>query len=302
MRKYIFSLFAFSLFGISSLVQGQEMWVSVSVSAPQFQSDKAVFDDMQKNISEYLNNRKWTDHKFQQFEKIKANMVILINKRPEIERFEGSLQLRVTRPVYNSTYETVLLDIQDKDFVVNYVPFQTLEFSENSYIDNITSILNFYAYIILGFDYDTYSLNGGSEYFSKAQNIVSLAANSQESGWNSFDGQKSRYWLGNNLINTAYKKFHNVMYIYHRQGLDLMEKDLNKARQNILATLKEMQKLNLQNPGSYIARIFTDAKDMELVGIFKDAFAHEKQQFLTTMESLDPAGMNQYRQVMQEDK
>ncbi len=302
MVRYLKFIGAGILLGfVHTLSFTQEMWVSVSVSAPQFQSDKAVFDDMQKNITEYMNNRKWTGDKFQNEERIKANMVILINERPEIERFKGTLQLRVVRPVFNSTYETVLLDIQDKNFVANYVPFQTLEFSEQSYIDNLTATLNFYAYIILGFDYDTYSLNGGAEFFNKAQNMVSLAQNSKEPGWNSFDDQKSRYWLSQNLISASFKQVHNVMYVYHRQGLDIMEKDMNKARQNILGTIKEMQKLNQQNPGSYIARIFCDAKDMELVGIFKKAFTHEKQQFLASMETLDPPGKNAYEKIMEEE-
>ncbi|MCB9232255.1 MAG: DUF4835 family protein [Bacteroidia bacterium] len=281
--------------------QAQELQVSVSVSAPAFGSDKAVFEDMQKNISQYFNQRIWTNHKYLQYEKIKANIVILISDRPQIDYFKGTLQLRVTRPVYNSTYETVLANIQDKNFDVRYVQYQTLEFSENSYIDNLTSILNFYANIILGIDYASFSPNGGLEYFQKAQSIVSLAANSKETGWQSMDGMRSRYWLAENMINSSYKKIHEVYYQYHRLGLDQMTDDLPKARATVLKTLQTMQKLNLQNPGLYVTILFTDAKQQEIISIFKGAFPNEKQQLIQIMETLDAANVNKYSAVLKDN-
>ena len=300
MRKF-YKLLILSLIVscLGSKSYAQEIFCQVSVSAPTLQSDKQVLQELQKAINEYLNFRTWTGHSFTREERIKARMNIIISERPSVDQFRGTLQLQIIRPVYNASYETKVIDLKDKDFNLKYVPFQTLEFSDNSYIDNLTSMLNYYAYMIIGFDYDTFALNGGSEHFGKAANVVSLAANSPESGWKSFDGgNKSRYWLSQNVNNVSFRKVRNAMYTYHRMGLDMMEKDIDKARVNILGALKEVQKVNIQNPGSYIIRVFLETKKEEITNIFMNALPHEKNQLVAIMENLDPAGLNDYRRVM----
>ena len=298
-RSLLAFAFLLSFFFCFSPLRAQEFFCSVSVQAPQLQSDRQVYTDMQKSISEYMNFRQWSNHKFEPHERIKVTIQIIINDRPAIDYFKGSIQIRVVRPVFNSTYETVLFDIRDQQFSVKYVPFQTLEYSENSYIDNLTSILNFYAYMILAWDYDSFQENGGRDWFSKAQNTVNLAQGSQESGWRSFDASKSKYWLSENMVNSSYKKIHNILYMYHRQGLDLMEKDLQKARSNILTALKELQKLNVQNPGLYIVRVFMESKRGEIPLIFSKAMPHEQQQILTIVENLDPSELNNYKTILE---
>lgn len=298
--KYI--LLPFLLLGIfSGNLRAQELQCQVTVTAPQVGSDQQVFQQLQEAISQYINLRKWTDLKFDPYERIKCRMQIIISERPQVDYFKGTVQVQVIRPVYNSTYETVILNVQDKDFNVKFVPFQPLEFSENTYIDNLTSILNFYAYMIIGFDFDSFELGSGKVYFEKANNYVNLSQNAGEPGWRVQDGIRSRYWLVNNMLDNSFREMHNIYYAYHRSGLDQMEKDVERGRAIILQSLKDLQRLNVKFPGKYIVRVFMDAKGGEITQIFKKALVTEKRQLITIMESLDPSNLDDYQEIMKEN-
>lgn len=281
-------------------IKAQEIQAQVTVSAPQVGSDQQVYTQMQDAISQYINLRKWTELKFEPYERIQARIQILINDRPSVDYFKGTIQVQVIRPVYNSTYESLLVNIQDKDFNVRFTPFQPLEFNENGFVDNLTSILNFYAYMIIAFDMDSFEQGAGIPFFEKAQNYVNLSQNSGEPGWRVQDGIKTRYWSCNNALDNSFRSIHNIYYNYHRQGLDLMEKELDKARTNVLNSLKELQRLNVKYPGKYIVRIFLEAKKQEIVNIFSNALVTDKRQLITVMESLDPANLDDYQKVMAE--
>jgi Domain of unknown function (DUF4835) len=187
--------------------------------------------------------------------------------------------------------------VQDKDFNVTYTPLVPLEYNENTYTDNLTSILNYYAWLMLGVDSDSYELNGGAEYFQNAKNVVNLAATGRESGWRNTDGNRNKYWLLDGFLNNSYAKVHNFQYAYHRSGLDGMEKDVNKARTAVMNSIKELDKINQANPGTYIIRALLDAKQPEIVLIFKDALPNEKRDLLAIMERLDPVNMAQYEAI-----
>jgi hypothetical protein len=291
-RSYL--LFAlFLLTGFGSL-RAEEFFCQVNVQAPTVGSDQQVYTQMQEAISKYLNLRQWTNRKYEPYERIKARIQIIITDRPAVDYFKGTIQVQLIRPVYNSTYETVVLNIQDKDFNVTYTPLVPLEYNENTYTDNLTSILNYYAWLMLGVDSDSYELNGGAEYFQNAKNVVNLAATGREVGWRNTDGTKNKYWLLDGFLNNSYAKTHNFMYTYHRTGLDAMEKDLPKARIAIMNSIKELDKLNQANPGLYIIRSILDAKQPEIVLIFKDALPNEKRDLLAIMERLDPVNMSLY--------
>lgn len=279
-------------------LEAQELLCSVSIDASNIQnSDKQVFDEMQKSVMQYMNFRKWTGDNFQIHERIKCRIQFILLKQPEINNYEGSVLVQVLRPVYNTTYETMILNFQDKDVAFTYVPMQNLEFSDNTFIDNLTSVLNFYAYMILGVDYDCQKQGGGAEYFLKAQNIVNLAQNSQYSGWQSFGGTKNRYWLVENMLNNSYKSIHTIQYLYYRQGLDVMEKNLPQGRASVLSALKELQKLNASNPGLLFVRNFLDAKANEITNVFRSALPNEKADMLKIMQEIDPSGMSTYNKV-----
>lgn len=295
--RFIFSLLmAFPFLGLHA----QELLCNVSINASQIQSDKQVFDDMQQTLSRYINFNSWTDDEFESQERIRANIQILINQRPTADYFVGQATIQLYRPVYNSTYETMVLNINDPNISFNYVPFQQLQYVENVFNDNLTALLNFYVYIILGFDYATFAPNGGNEYFRLAQEIANLAGSqANEKGWRSNEDDRNRYWIIENLTNSRYKRFYDVLYQYHREGLDMMESDPNKGRKAILEALRGMQELNRLNPLLRLTRLFLDAKDKELVKVFSEAFPNDKQEFLRIMQDLDPSNLNQYNSIME---
>ncbi|RMG21983.1 MAG: DUF4835 family protein [Bacteroidetes bacterium] len=299
MNNYMKTIALLACMCMGLLAHAQELLCNVSINASQIQSDKQVFDDMQKTLSEYINFNTWTDDVYETQERIRANIQIVVSQRPTADRFVATATIQLYRPVYNTTYETLLLNISDDKFTFNYVPFQQLQFSDNVYTDNLTALLNFYVYLILGFDYDSFAPNGGNVYFRKAQEIVNLAGSqSNEQGWRSSESQRNRYWIIENLTNSRYRRFHDVLYKYHREGLDMMESDPAKGRKAILETLREMQNLNRQNPLLLLTRMFLDAKDKELVKVFAEAFPNDKQEFLRIMQDLDPSNLNQYNSIM----
>ncbi|MEL6251093.1 MAG: DUF4835 family protein [Bacteroidota bacterium] len=277
----------------------QELLCSVSVDAGRIQSDRTVFEDMQKNISEYMNFTQWGGDKFESQERIRCNLQIVVIQRPAPDYFVCNMNLQVFRPTYNSTYETVLLKVADQSFNFNYVAYQNMVFTDNTYTDNLTALLNFYAYLILAFDYDSFGLNGGSPFFQKCQEIVNLASSaSNEGGWRANENNRNRYWLMENLSNSRYKSFHDIVYKYHRQGLDIMESKPAQGRRAIMESLKELQRLNQQNPLLILIKTFLDAKQNELVGVFGKAFSNDKQEFINIMNDIDPSNIARYNSVL----
>ncbi len=286
------------LFLSSKLVFGQELLVNVSVDASRIQSDKSVFEDMQQAISRFLNYQKWTNDEFESFERIRANMQLVVMQRPAPDQFVCQMNLQVYRPVHNTTYETMVLKHRDIQFNFTYVQFQPLQYIENTFSDNLTALLTYYAYIILAFDYNSFSQNGGAPYIRKAQEMLNLAGSaSSNSGWQASESNQNRYWLVENLQNSRYRMFHDAMYKYHRQGLDQMESTPAQGRRAIIAALKDIQRLHQQDPILMITRVFINAKEDELVKVFQEAFPNDKKEFLQIMTEIDPSNVAAYNRV-----
>ncbi len=295
MRKYLFTLLLISVFGFSF---GQELQCVVDIQSPSQGSDKQIYDQMKDAITKYVNLRKWTELKYEPSERIKCRMLFIINGRPAIDQFTGTLQVQLIRPVYNSNYESVVLNIRDQNIGFTFTAFTPLEFSENNYISELTSILNFYSYMLVGFDMETFELRGGVPYFQKAQNIVNLAASNGGKGWRNYDGTQNRYWLVNDVLDNSLAKVHNVLYVYHRQGLDQMEKNITLARKTIVQALRDLQVVNQRYPAKYITRAFITAKSPEILQIFEKAEIQEKRDLVPIMEKLDPAHTDDYQNLM----
>ncbi|MEM6803960.1 MAG: DUF4835 family protein [Bacteroidota bacterium] len=294
-QPFIFLLFLL----LSTSIHAQELLCTVTVDAGRIQSDRSVFEDMQKNISEYMNFTQWGGDKFESSERIRCNLQIVVTQRPAPDYFVCNMNLQVFRPTYNSTYETILLKIADRSFNFNYVAYQNMVFTDNTYTDNLTALLNFYAYLILAFDYDSFGQNSGGPFFQKSQEIVNLASSaSNESGWRANEDQRNRYWLMENLSNSRYKSFHDILYKYHRQGLDMMESKPAQGRRAIMETLKELKRLNQQNPLLILIKTFLDAKQNELIGVFTKSFSNDKQEFINIMQEIDPSNIARYNAVM----
>ena len=294
LRSFLFALFFSSLASLSA----QELLVNVSIDASRITSDRSVFEDLQQAISQYFNFQQWTSDKFESQERIRANFQLVVQSRPAPDQFVCQMNLQVYRPVFNTTYETLLLNHSDRNFSFTYVQFQPLQRIENTFNDNLTSLLNYYAFIMLALDYDSYAPSGGAVYVQKAQDILNLAGSSaQESGWQASEDNQNRYWLVENLQNSRYRSFHEAMYKYHRQGLDQMETAPAQGRKAILAALKDIQRLHQQDPILMLTRVFLNSKKDELVKVFQGAFVNDKNEFLQIMQEIDPANIGTYNAV-----
>lgn len=290
------------IFSLFMGAQSQEFRCNISVSAERIQAaNKNLFYTMQSDMYEFLNNRRWTEHKYTMEERIECNMFIRLDEQVSADEFKGSIQIQVKRPIFNSTYESTLLNIKDNDFQCRYVEFQPLEFNETSNRDNLTNILAFYAYIILGFDYDSFTLEGGTPYFEKAMAIVNNSQNAREKGWKSFESERNRYWLVENILNRSYSGMRSCIYNYHRQGLDLMAERAEEGRSNIAESLRSVQQVFRRRPSTYILQIFFDAKSDELVNIFSKSYPDERNRVMAILNEVDPSNGSKYQKIQESE-
>ena len=300
MKFIIVSILSIIIFIQSSVAQ--EFRCNVSVNAQKIQgANQTLFQTMRSDIYEFMNNRKWTDHVYSYDERIRCNVVIRLDEQLSSDEFTGSIQIQLIRPVFNSSYETTVLNIKDNDFRCKYVEFQPLEFNETSNRDNLTNILAFYAYVMLGYDYDTFSLEGGTQYFEKAQAIVNNSQNAVEKGWKSFESERNRYWLVENILNKGYADFRKSMYTYHRNGLDLMADRLEEGRANIAESLRGLQRVFRRRSSLYVMQMFFDAKADELVKIFSNSFPDEQNRVLSILNDIDPSNGNKYEKIAESE-
>ncbi|WP_303924265.1 DUF4835 family protein [Draconibacterium sediminis] len=280
----------------------QELRCNVTVSARGIQgANQNLFRTMQSDLYDFMNNRKWTDHVYSYDEKIRCNILIRLDEQISADEFKGSIQVQLTRPIFNTSYTSTVLNIKDNDFHCKYVEFQPLEFNETSNRDNLTNIMAFYAYVILGFDYDTFSEEGGTEYFQKAQAIVNNSQNARERGWKAFESERNRYWLIENVLNKSYASFRTCMYNYHRNGLDLMSEKVEEGRANIADALRDIQKVFRRRPSTYILQMFFDAKADELVNIFSKSFPDERNRVMAILNEVDPSNGRKYEKIAENE-
>ena len=300
--KYIwFTIILIFLFAASLFAQ--ELRCNVSISSQKIQgANQNLFRTMQSDVYEFMNNRKWTEHVYSYDEKIRCNIMIRLDEQISADEFRGSIQVQLTRPVFNSSYETTVLNIKDNDFRCRYVEFQPLEFNETSNRDNLTNILAYYAYVIIGFDYDSFTLEGGTPYFEKAQAIVNNSQNAPEKGWKSFESERNRYWLLENILNKSYSDYRKCMYSYHRNGLDIMSDKIEEGRANIAESLRDIQKVFRRRPSTYILQMFFDSKADELVNVFSKTFPDERNRVMTILNEIDPSNGNKYEKIAKADE
>lgn len=299
--KKLNSLLVFILLGVS-LVSAQELRCNVSISASKIQgANRNVFRTMQADLYEFMNNRKWTDNVYAIDERIECNIFIQLDEQLSSDEFKGSMTVQLRRPVFGSSYETTVLNIKDKDFHVRYVEFQPLDFNENANKDNLTNLMAFYAYVILGMDYDSFSSEGGTEFFQKAQQIVNNSQNSIYTGWKAYESERNRYWLIENLMNRSYAGFRQCIYRYHRLGLDKMYDKPAEGRAEIADALKLIQRVYRARPNVYILPVFFDAKADELVNIFSGSYPDEKNRVLAILNEVDPSNGSKYEKIKQDN-
>jgi len=277
----------------------QELKCNVQIVSQQIQgTNKQVFRTLQSSVYEFMNTRRWTDHVYSYDERIECTILINLTEQISADEFKGSLQVQASRPIYNSSYNSVLLNFKDDDVQFKYVEYQTLDFNEATTPTSLTGLLSYYAYIILGLDYDTYSMDGGSVYFAKAEEIVNKMQNSNVNGWKAFESRDNRYWLIENILNNSYSPVRECLYRYHRMGLDRMADRLTESRAEIAESMKLLQKAYRAKPGAFILQIFFDAKADELVNIFSESFTDEKKRVFNILSEIDPANISKYNKII----
>lgn len=302
MRKSAFML----LILLASLsLCGQEFRCNVQIVSQQIQgTNKQVFQTLQNAVYEFMNNRVWTDHVYTMEERIECNLMFNITEQLSADEFKATLQIQARRPVFNSNYNSTTFNFADNDIHFRYVEFSPLEFDLNSHSSNLTSILAFYAYYILGLDYDTFSLYGGSLYFSNAERIVLNAQNAPEGGWKPLDNlaHKNRYWLVKDMIDNDYEPVREFNYRYHRLGLDMMDEKVAEGRAEITNSLELLQQVYRKKPDPYMytLRLIFDAKADELVNVYTESYPEEKNRAHTILIEVDKPNMNKYKAILEQ--
>jgi hypothetical protein len=287
--------------GACSASFGQELKCNVTVNSNQIpQVEQDIFAAMQKGVYEFVNNTAWTEDVFAQHEKIEA--AILINLTEQVkdgqgqviaDQYKGTILVQSRRRIYNSTYDCQMLNYQDNNFTFSYVPFQQFYYSESSSMSNLTAVIAFYCYMIIGLDYDSYSMNGGDKYLQKALNIVNMSQNLAEPGWKASE-TANRYYMINDYLNPAFKPLRELEYNYHRLGYDVMASDLPGGRKIVFAALKTLEKIWSQRPNAFLLQIFFSTKRNEIMDMLKETKAADKAEIIPILKKVDPSQSSKY--------
>ena len=280
-------------------VFSQELRCRVSINHSQVKTTNfQIFQSLQQAITEFMNTTRWTNYVFAPEEKIDCSILIIITKFNGTDFFEGSIHVSSTRPVYNSSYTSPIINFKEKTgwFKFRYLENQPIEFNENTYTTELAYTLAYYAYFIIGMDFDTFSENGGQEFFKKMKTIVSNAQSGLSEAWRAMGTNRydNRYYITRDLTDEAFVPYHQALYKYHRLGLDLMADDISEGRQGVINALKDILVIYKRKPQSYLIRMFLDTKRDEIINIFSQAPSPEARQAALIMKQIDPSNASKY--------
>ncbi len=296
--QFFLAFLAYCLLPTAYFSSAQELNCQISVLTPQIQeSNKTIFETLQNQIRDFMNNRKWTGDNFESNERIECSMIINVTERVSTDEFKATIQIQSRRPVYKTSYNSPMINHQDNDFNFRYVQDQVLDFDENSIGTNLTATLAYYAYMIIGLDYDSYSADGGTPYFLKAQTIVNNAQSIGERGWKAFESQRNRYWLVENILNVQFRPMRNCLYKYHRLGFDKMNDNVIESRVTILDALRPLKNVYNDRPNSFFMQFFFNAKADELVNLYQQGTPDEKTQVTLLLSQIDPGNIAKYNTI-----
>ncbi|MDP3558550.1 MAG: DUF4835 family protein [Bacteroidota bacterium] len=296
MKKYFIIIITLFFIQLSSI--GQELNCQVKINYTQIQgtANKQIFDQLEKAIYEFMNNKKWTKEVYTTNERIDCSVFINIKEAISTEDFSASIQVQSRRPVYKSSYYTQLFNYEDDNFAFKFQQFSQLEFNETTFQNNLTSVLAFYAYVVLATDGDSFSPLGGTEHWQKAQLIVNNAQTAAEKGWRNNESQRNRYWIAENAQQPVFKGIRNCNYEYCK-GLDIMHEKVEEGRANILKALDLLKPVYQARPASFAMQLFFNAKADELINIFKGGLPEEKTKAVETLMLIDPANTTKYLKI-----
>jgi hypothetical protein len=298
MRNWILLFMIFFFFSQSF---AQELNITVIINSDRARTQETgIFEDMKINFEQFLNGRSWTTDQFQALERIKGNMLITISDMPQVGFYNATVQIQTVRPVYGTNYESMVLNFIDRNWSFEFLQSQPLEFNRFSFLNNISSLLAYYAYISLGFDYDSFSLRGGDGFFEIANNIVNNAQQSPRPGWQpNPNDRRNRYWLINDIYTSSvFAPIREAIYLYHRLGLDLLASNPDEAYKNMVEALKIVSEVNTQQPNGIFTIAFIDAKGDEVSKILKRAPLEVRTEAVGYLMKIDPNNARRYNDIL----
>lgn len=267
MRNILFSVF---LLVVALGASAQELNCAITVNSDQVgQTNQQIFRTLERSLNDFVNKTKWTNKVYRENERVNARMFITVTQY-ESDRFEANIQIQSTRPVFNTTYESPVFNYKDNSFNFQYQEFQPLVYNPNNFDSNLVGVISYYVYVILGLDADTFSLEGGNDFYRQAQNIVTQAQSSSYSGWSQETGDRSRFELVDNLLSNSFREYRIAMYNYHRKGLDILADNNSTGKQIIEGSLRLFETLISRRPNAFLIQTFFDAKSEEIQNIFSD--------------------------------
>ena len=289
------SVFIFLL--VASFTNAQQLNCTIQINTDKVASTNVqLFKNMKTTVTDFVNKTDWTGESLKQQEKINCSMVIIINSF-EDNNFSASIQVQSTRPIFNSTYASPVFNYNDNDFGFRYTEFETLIFNPSTFDSNLASILAYYSYMILGFDGDTYALNGGTKNFEIAQQILTTAQQSGYKGWSQSDGTQNRYFLVNDMLSGTYDSYRDAQYAFHRQGLDLMTDDIKIAKENVISAINLLAKVYSVRPNAFLTRVFFDAKADEIVSILSGGPSVSLATMVDTLNRISPINSSKWASI-----
>jgi len=294
MKLKLYSFLLLLLFGIT---QAQQLNCTVNVNADQITiTNKQIFSTLEKSLNDFINKTDWTGKVYKQEEKINCSMYITVTAY-DSNQFTATIQVQSSRPIYNSSYSSPILNFNDKDFSFKYNEFENLNFNPTNFESNLISVVAFYSYVIIGMDADTFTKLGGSKYLETAQDVSNVAISGGYKGWGQADGTQNRYFLINDMLSNTFSPFREALYEYHFEGLDIMHSDLKTAKLKISDAISTLCKINETRPNAFITRIFFDAKSDEIVSVFSAGPSIDIKELMGKLNSISPINSSKWAQI-----
>nr|WP_116217891.1 DUF4835 family protein [Allomuricauda sp.] len=294
MRNILVS--TFFLF-VSLAVSAQELNCVITVNSDQVgQTNQQIFRTLERSLNDFVNNTKWTNRVYRENERVSARMFITVTQY-ESDRFEANIQIQSSRPVFNTSYESPVFNYKDDAFNFQYQEFQPLVYNPNVFDSNLVGVISYYVYVVLGLDADTFSLEGGSDHYRKAQNIVTQAQGSNYSGWSQETGERTRFELVDNLMSNSFREYRIAMYNYHRKGLDILGDNNSTGKQVIAGSLRLFETLIKRRPNAFLIQTFFDAKSEEIQNIFSDGPKIDIVKLKETLNKVAPFYSNTWNEI-----
>ena len=279
-------------------VGAQELNASVAINSDQISgSNRQVYQTLERSLTEFINQKKWTNRNFKQQEKIQCVFTLTISEQSSSTDFKGDIQIQSSRPIYNSTYLTPVFNFKDNDLSFRYTEFQNLQYNPNGFDSNLVSVIAFYVYTILGIDGDTFAINGGDEYFKDAENVVNQAQQGGFAGWSSTATGPTRYKLINDVLSNAFIDFRKAIYTYHRLGLDVFHEDKDDGKEQIVSSIELLKTIYNRRPNALLIRTFMDSKVDEIVDIFSGGPRYDTEDLKLDLMKMSPVNTTRWNNI-----